>query len=59
MSVYVPYYRHPYVYTVITEAAATGDTRTTTQYAVLCSEVLCKVCHDKYPGKKLSLINYL
>ena len=25
------------------EAAATGDTKTTTQYAVLCSEVLCKV----------------
>ena len=28
----------------ITEkAAATGDTKMTTQYAVLCSEVLCKV----------------
>ena len=31
--------------TVITEeAVATGDTRMT-QYAVLCSEVLCKVNH--------------
>ena len=39
VSVYVPY-----VYTIITlEAAATDDARMTTQYAVLCSEVLCKV----------------
>ena len=28
---------------IVEEAAATGDARMTTQYAVLCSEVLCKV----------------
>lgn len=36
------YYNGLYVH-IFTEAVATGDTKMTTQYAVLCSEVLCKV----------------